>query len=395
MIPREILKKIRQVELRLDCFLIRGIGGALGVISLLLLCSCATTRQPVAIVPATDLPDSVAMNEEAGRGNLLFVMLRLENGEELPFLVDTGTTITCFDKSLEPQLGKCRGVKKIWHDGKIVDLNFYAAPKLYLERTRLITGEDAMAFDLKDIATLSGHRIMGVLGMDCLRHYCIQLDFTAGKMRFLTSGKVAPLPGELFSLTFHWGCPRVRQAGFLAETNIDWLIDTGNAHDGDLASGLFQAEVQKRMLRATQGAPGRAWLPNCEWNNERYTNLLVGTGINSIGLRFLARHIVTFDFPQQTMYMKETSNTPLVDANMEAAATFMKTLKASGQVPGWPKDDDGIIDLEAHPDFETYDFRKDGVLSTCHYRITRAPDGISWKLQRTWRTDQNDLKIEE
>src|SRR5438874_1054551 len=30
-----------------------------------------------------------------------------------------------------------------------------------------------------------GRPIMGVLGMDCLEHYCVQLDFTSQKMRFL------------------------------------------------------------------------------------------------------------------------------------------------------------------------------------------------------------------
>jgi hypothetical protein len=32
---------------------------------------------------------------------------------------------------------------------------------------------------------------------------------------------------------------------------------------------------------------------------------------NGIGLRFLARHLVTFDFPKRTMYLKRTSIGPL------------------------------------------------------------------------------------
>ena len=36
---------------------------------------------------------------------MLNVTLRLENGEKLPFVVDTGSPGTLFDKSLVPKLG--------------------------------------------------------------------------------------------------------------------------------------------------------------------------------------------------------------------------------------------------------------------------------------------------
>ena len=89
---------------------------ALGIfLSLLLFCSCATTPEPSAIIPASDLPADVTMNKEAGRGNWLFVTLRLESGDELPFFVDTGMTVTLLDKSLEPKLGKRLGTGKVMH----------------------------------------------------------------------------------------------------------------------------------------------------------------------------------------------------------------------------------------------------------------------------------------
>jgi hypothetical protein len=75
---------------------------AFGVlVSLLLLCSCATGKPT-----RSQLPADVAFNKDAGRGGWLFVTLRLESGEELPFLLDTGAPWTFFDKSREPKLGK-------------------------------------------------------------------------------------------------------------------------------------------------------------------------------------------------------------------------------------------------------------------------------------------------
>lgn len=108
--------------------------------------------------------------------------LRLEGGQEAHFLVDTGLTATIFDKSLEPRLGKRlgRGTRTGWEvKGKA---NCYAAPKLYLGNIPLMTGSEVWTYDLKGTA--------GILGMDCLNHYCIQLDFAAGKMRFLNPDQV-------------------------------------------------------------------------------------------------------------------------------------------------------------------------------------------------------------
>jgi hypothetical protein len=110
--------------------------------SLLLLCSCATTPDPSALVPASELPADVTINKDAGRGNLLFVTLRLESGEKLPFFVDTGSPATVFDKSLEPKLGKCVGTGAFWNFGTKHEMDIYAAPTLYIENTQLMTGRN-------------------------------------------------------------------------------------------------------------------------------------------------------------------------------------------------------------------------------------------------------------
>src|SRR5690348_6262573 len=69
-------------------------------LSLWLLCSCATERSG-----RRQLPQDVDLSRDAGRGSLIFVNLHLKSGEELPFIVDTGSCGTLFDKSLVPKLG--------------------------------------------------------------------------------------------------------------------------------------------------------------------------------------------------------------------------------------------------------------------------------------------------
>ncbi len=372
-------------------------------LGLLLLCSCATEN-----LIRSQLPADVTLNKEAGRGNWLFVTLRLESGEELPFLVDTGTTFTHLDRSLKPKLGKRLVVISDWGAKDKVDL--YAAPKLYLGTTPLMTRSKIGTGDLKQASSQAGRPIMGVLGMDCLRHYCIQLDFEAGKMRFLDPEHLdAAQLGKALPLTFRFGVPFIHQSSLVGGEHTNLVIDAGCCSDGYIGSRLFRREVRERTLRVEGDAfngkePEHAWLPECVWNGETYTNLLIGSGgtnflrgeeLNSIGLRFLARHLVTFDFPKRTMYLKQTSISPLVDENMEAAAEFLKNLKKNGQVPGWLENDNGTIELEGHLNSETYDFRKNGDSATCHYRVTRASKASPWQLQKAWRTDQNDHTIEE
>ena len=71
------------------------------LLSLLLLCSCAVENSIHPRLPAT-----VTMNKDAGRSQLIFVALQLEDGQELPCEVDTGCFNTILDQSLEPKLGK-------------------------------------------------------------------------------------------------------------------------------------------------------------------------------------------------------------------------------------------------------------------------------------------------
>jgi hypothetical protein len=372
------------------------------IFSLLFLCSCATKPRPSAIVAATDLPAEVSINKDAGCGNYLYATLRMEDGEEVPFMVDTGASGTALDKSWEPKLGKCLGIGTSagWEGrGKI---KAYAAPKLYLGDTRLVTG---------DKVWVGGANI---LGMDCLQHYCLQLDFVAGKMRFLKPDQVnAAELGQAYPLTFRGNVPFIHHAGLLGGADTNLMIDLGCRTDGlageDAIHGLAQ------------------FLPDDVWGGETYSNLaLAAVGhANVLGLRFFARHLVTLDFPKRMLYLKPTSVNPLADdgamnaghEEMEVPVKFLETLQRNGQLPGLSKNNGATIYLEAYSDFgaqpanhrsvtytRTYFtsrhqsvtvgfWKKDS--SICHYTVVRASTDGAWKLQKAWRTDQNNKTIEE
>ena len=399
-------------------------------LSVLLLSSCATTREPSAIRTGPKLPAGVSMNKAAGCGRHLIVMVRLGDGAELPFLVDTGSPMTLLDKSLEPRLGPCLGTDTLWNFGARYHANRYAAPRLYLGNTRLVTDSNALTSDfLQKTSAGTDQRVLGVLGMDCLQHYCIQLDFQARQVRFLDPDRVRPARlGKTFALTFssegnsyaEWIRPFIHHSHLAGTEEVNLLIDTGYDGDGALEPVIFRRKIREHTLRVEadandNGEPKGAYLPECVWDGQSYTDLVIGngrntteydTGENLLGLRFLARHLVTLDFPRRTMYLKRTSSGPVFSRDVIAAARAAersayrpaRKLMRNGQLPGWSKRDRGeFTTFHFYPDSGavTLDARKTGDPSIYRYEFARQSKDAPWRLRKAWRTDQDDRTMEE
>ena len=252
------------------------------------------------------LPAELPINHGAGRGGLLIVPLRLEDGEELPFVLDTGSTGTLLDHSLEPKLGKRLGTTTMHSWGTSRELPVFAAPRLYLGGVPLDVGDRVVGDDCQRMPSDSGPPIMGMLSIDCLRHYCIQLDFAAGKMRFLEPEHVNAVElGKAFPITWVEGRPFVHHDGLVQGIGTNSLIDTGYPTDGVIA----------------ELGPGTSYYAERVWAGETYTNLLLGNGGYVLGLRFLARHLVTLDFLNGTMYLRQQSVGPLPGGNFMVLQT--------------------------------------------------------------------------
>ena len=315
---------------------VQGISNIVAAVGMALTCSCSTTPQAAGPAPDTTLPSEVNINSGAGRGDPLFVTLRLDSGEELPFLVDTGSTCTFLDRSLESKLGKCLGTTLMVGHGGTVPIRAWWAPRLFLGHTPLKTGRHVYTLDCPQNASQAGIHTLGILGMDCLRHYCIQLDFAAGKMRFLDPDHPGADLGWSFPLTssvWSGGACFVRHGSLLGESGSKTLVDTGCNIDGLLVPQLFEGEARQRgavpVLRVEGGVvkgaePGLLSCRYSVWAGETYTDLVIGEcggswmhrkfmGGNAIGLRFLARHQVTFNFPKGVMYLKRASEGPLTE----------------------------------------------------------------------------------
>jgi hypothetical protein len=275
------------------------------------------------------LPADVTMNKGAGSGTWLIVKLQVGE-EDLPFMVDTGSPITLFDQSLEPKLGQRLGDATFSSpSGGNHESGIYLAPKLYLGGAQLATDTYVVSYPFHSLSARSHQHVMGVLGMDCLHHYCVQLDFQKGKIRFLgftptntaELGKAFPImlstehqnfEGILRAAHQNDSCPFLAHTGLVAGTSTNLGIDTGDNVDGAVEKNAIRGHYPTRIARFFFRVRALR-LKECIWDGENYTQLRVNAGkdANRLGLRFLARHLVTFDFPKSTLYLKKTNAGPL------------------------------------------------------------------------------------
>jgi hypothetical protein len=381
-------------------------------LSLLMWCSAAAATEPA------KLPAEVPFNRSAGRGDPLFFMVQLEDGNASPFMLDAGCSASILDSSLEPKLGKCLGTQTVQYGwlGKRAN-RVYKTPRLYLGGVEL-KSEDRIWVDDVVHRAYCVPPLLGILSMDCLQHYCIQLDFIRNKMRFLDPEHLDDKPlGKAFRLTIKQGQVFVDE-NLLGVRGAKTIIDTADCSDGGLNGKLFEREFQDRKrlwsreLKLPSGGSAReACFASGPFGGESYTNLLLedcsasrDPKMNVIGLRFLARHLVTFNFPKRTMYLKRACAGPLADEDVQSAARFLKGLKEAGHLPGWSKEEQGEnvrarylagMFADTYPISLTIDIQKRGDQATYHYLVEQLSREGQWRMLKAWQTDQNGRAIAE
>ena len=274
----------------------------------------------------------ISMNKMAGRGDFLIVTLQLQDGQRLPFVVDTGASGTLLDQSLAPKLGKPLGKIRYQHWNVVSTYKVYAAPRLYLGNVALILTNRVAVYDCKEDFSGQNPPVMGILGMDVLKHYCIQLDFGAGKIRFLDEeqpdGQQWGGAFPIVPMSPHDQRPAVA-GNLLGLPAPHSLIDSGCTYDGWLTPQNFQQWTNNTVPLADS----KARSPDGFFDGEKYPLVDVmmqrvkGDGI---GLHFLARHLVTLDFPNHTLYLKRQSLGPLPDPGLKmTAAKAEETLRST------------------------------------------------------------------
>lgn len=264
-------------------------------------------------------------------------------GKPYSFMVDTGAIISILDRSFLEDLevfDESIAAVEV-REGRKSKL--YASPPITIRGTQSGTlsfpeNSPVYCIDLSDARRVSDQQIDGILGMDFLAHYSLQLDLAAGELRLFDSKTLTDMPHEA-SLTIDM------VEGKLADCDIVvyrpclpihtgrvsyWaLIDTGSMW----ASLLIDQQARDALLERE-----RLW----EWSfilkDDGVTK--VGTGdlatlrdlrlgpfthylLNAmganpgcgLGIQYWRRYRATFDFPRQRLYLDKG---PLFEMSDEA-----------------------------------------------------------------------------
>jgi hypothetical protein len=164
--------------------------------------------------------------------------------------------------------------------------------------------------------------------MDVLGRHIVQIDFDGGMLRLLAS--LPPAPGEAIRITpfgGEGGAPTipVTLAGTPTEKFIISTARAGNALE--IRSELLAQLVERKIVTILDKEKGvtrsggllyeTGRLESAQIGRFRHEALFVNsTELNSIGIGYLARYLVTFDFPRNKMYLKKAAQFEAPDARL-------------------------------------------------------------------------------
>jgi hypothetical protein len=230
--------------------------------------------------------------------------------------LDTGCTFSIYDSSLP--LGEATAKEVMTTPNGPVTVWKHRPPKVMLGDLALHDkGADfVIGYDFTKVRQVSGEPIFGMIGMDFLRQPVVQIDFDAGEVRLLHTADDSC--GQAFALDF---TPEKLPTVKLKVPEVGdrpFLLDTGyvGLNSGDFDHELFDHVVDKKHFKvvgstlaetaagtdSSRLAQGKA----LTLGDFTVANAIVGeSDWNILGLRFLARFLVTFDFPSAKLYLKK------------------------------------------------------------------------------------------
>jgi hypothetical protein len=231
------------------------------------------------------------------------------------FLVDTGASITTVDETMFGDL-KPTGHKYsiVSGSGKEVVLPTFEPPDLKIGPIDVCKNGPVLRTDLAAERILTGFPIVGIIGIDALQDYIVQIDFDAKRFRLLSRKVVHSAEwGVELPLEFEFGAPQVRLSIF--GRNELFLIDTGCLGDGMLRQKLFDqaaATTQKVVVRTSASAAGfgdckLVRMPMIEVGGQKYSDLAFNNtqlAYSVLGSTFAFRNLVTLDLVGKRLYLK-------------------------------------------------------------------------------------------
>ncbi|HEY2253429.1 MAG TPA: hypothetical protein VGH74_20285 [Planctomycetaceae bacterium] len=313
------------------------------------------------------------------------------NQHEYPFLVSTGIVTTVIDNGLKKklELTKLESKASAGRGGQGRDRFGGLHAALGNIPLEFPDGVEAANFDtMRDKLDLE---CFGEIGMDVLKRFVVQIDFDEGKMRLLSavpagsgeSLKITPMGAEggapLISVTF----PGMPPEKFIVHT-------ARVANSLELTSELFSRLEEKEKLAVLDKEKGvtrsagvsfqAARLQSVQIGKSRHDDLIVNTGEhNVVCLAYLARYVVTLDFPRNRMYWKHGQHYDDRDSRLILADVEIERDKEAVT----------IRDVHLYGPAARLGLRRGDVLETLNSHEARRFS--NWHIRRVLARDQGPL----
>lgn len=273
-------------------------------------------------------------------------------GEKLEFIIDTGSTLSVYSSNLEwpDEPVKVEIARTTSRDREVP---LYRRPPTRIGQLPVPGNDLVVALDFSELSSARGRQIDGLIGMDVLSRYVIQFDFDARFVRFFDAvpadcGTRIPLslsPQKQPTIPVE-----------LAGDMIEARIDTGSAQELDVGLARWRTLQSKNRLFRTRvikfaSAGGitysnQALIDGFKVGEHSFNKIQIGTSqVESIGVGFLARYLVTFDFPNKAIYLKpgKLFSTPLPrDASGISLISKNEQIVIAGVAEGSPASKEDI-----------------------------------------------------
>lgn len=255
--------------------------------------------------------------------DLILLPVRFKE-KEYRFVLDTGSSHTVFDASFRHELGAATRTVEAQTAANSIIVELFDAPEAFLGPLNLQDCGEVGCLDLAMLSSVLGKPVSGIIGMNFLREYAVQIDFDEWMLLFIQPmGTDKPDWGRDLAMNCELaGCPRIT-GRILDRINVDFLIDTGANASGYLESKMFRKILTEKGPKTLNVLVQTVFsiqqlrevrIKGLSVGPLKYRDLIFTEGSESrLGLSFLSRHIVTFDFPNSKIYFREGNKFNRID----------------------------------------------------------------------------------
>lgn len=256
-------------------------------------------------------PAPLAQLSMSRSGGLIVVPVQVE-GKSCKFILDTGMTFSAVDRTLRPRdAGRSQEGSAMTPAG-LIDVQFNRAPKVTIAGLPL-RSPMVLVMDMGKFSRAVGQDIKGFVGMDFLKDYTVQFDWSAATIRLYGSGQAATAWGPATAIQLANGVP-VCRGSLVDDIDATFIVDTGCNLGGCLTKGLYakvirnQGSHPQRIYLTAAGGVSRSsqvHLESITVGAARARGLdFSSSQCNLLGLGFLTRQMVTLDVGAGKMYLK-------------------------------------------------------------------------------------------